>query len=44
MSPTPNPLFKFNRDGFSVHISNVADAGLSIPFILYPPSLTQLLH
>ncbi|KAM5537598.1 hypothetical protein V8D89_008676 [Ganoderma adspersum] len=26
MSPTPNPLFKFNRDGFSVHISNVADA------------------
>ena len=44
MSPTPNPLFKFNRDGFSVHISNVADAGLSIPFIPYPPSLTQLLH
>ena len=28
MSPTPNPLFKFNRDGLSVHISNIADAGL----------------
>ena len=27
MSPSPSPLFKFNRDGFSVHVSNVADAG-----------------
>ncbi|TBU34288.1 hypothetical protein BD311DRAFT_793935 [Dichomitus squalens] len=26
MSPSPNPLFKFNRDGFAVHVSNVADA------------------
>ncbi|RPD69436.1 hypothetical protein L226DRAFT_539799 [Lentinus tigrinus ALCF2SS1-7] len=25
MSPTPNPLFKFNRDGFSVHVTNVSD-------------------
>lgn len=27
MSPTPNPLFKFARDGFTVHVNNVADAG-----------------
>ena len=27
MSPSPNPLFKFARDGFTVHVNNVADAG-----------------
>ncbi|KAI0659701.1 hypothetical protein C8Q70DRAFT_1064408 [Cubamyces menziesii] len=26
MSTTPNPLFKFNRDGYSVHVNNIADA------------------
>ena len=29
MSPTPNPLFKFNRDGFSVHVTNVSEGGMS---------------
>ncbi|KAH9899186.1 hypothetical protein C8Q73DRAFT_678867 [Cubamyces lactineus] len=26
MSTTPNPLFKFNREGYSVHVNNIADA------------------
>lgn len=27
MSNTPNPLFKFSREGFSVRVNNIADAG-----------------
>ncbi|KAI0355937.1 hypothetical protein OH77DRAFT_1478854 [Trametes cingulata] len=26
MSTTPNPLFKFSREGYSVHVNNIADA------------------
>ncbi|KAI0763462.1 hypothetical protein BD413DRAFT_582594 [Trametes elegans] len=26
MSATPNPLFKFTREGYSVHVNNIADA------------------
>ena len=36
MPPSPNPLFKFNREGYSVNVTSIADAGESrLPLVLY---------
>ena len=36
MPPSPNPLFKFNREGYSVNVTSIADAGGSrLPLVLY---------